>query len=184
LLHTLDSSLVKERREIGIRQLYLLTVDRGGPTVGRVLWFGRGRVAKGEQCFGDVAGHGDVDVPRCIVPVDGEAEVAGASPVLGDGVLGGEGIKEVVGVGFGEEFDSEVVNGEGEGRGTVVVPPETRGVADWVVAEWCQMGTKLVVRKDGGLLEAVHAFSNLEVAITIRVKKFRREAVLLNDFVR
>jgi len=78
LLHAFDSGLVKERRKVGVCQLHFLTVDWGSPTVGRVLWFSRCRVAKGKQRFGDVARHGDVDVTRSIVPVDGETEVAGA----------------------------------------------------------------------------------------------------------
>jgi len=75
-LYPFDSGLVEERRKVGICQLHFLTVDWGGPAVRRVLWFGRCRVAKGKQGFGDVTGHGDVDVASGVVPVDGETEVA------------------------------------------------------------------------------------------------------------
>ena len=74
------------------------------------------------------------------------------------------------GVGFGEEFDAEVVYSEGEGRGTVVVPPEAWGVSDGVVTVGCQVGTELFVGEDGGFLEAIHAFSNFHVAVTLSIE--------------
>ena len=152
LLHSFDPGLVEERRKVGIRQLNFLPVYRCGPTVRRMLWFGRCGVAKGKQRFGDIAWHGDVDVSRGVVPVDSETEVAGAGPVFGDGVFCRKGVEEVVGVGFGEELDTEIVNGEGEGRGTVVVPPEAGGGADGVVAVRGEVGAELVVGEDGSFL--------------------------------
>ena len=87
LLHSFNPGLVEERRKVGIRHLNFLAVDRRGPTVRGMLWFGRCGVAKGKQRFGDIARHGDVDVARGVVPVYSETEVAGAGPVFGDGIF-------------------------------------------------------------------------------------------------
>ena len=39
--------------------------------------------------FSDIAGHGYVYMPGRIVPIQMESKVAVASPIFGDGVLGG-----------------------------------------------------------------------------------------------
>ena len=61
----------------------------------------------------------------------------------------------MIGVGFGEELDTEIVDSEGEGRGTLVVPPEAWGGADGVVAVRGEVGTELVGGEDGGFFEAI-----------------------------
>ena len=48
----------------------------------RLLSFGRNVLEFGER-FGDIIGHGNVDVTSIAMPIDGKAEVAGASPIDG-----------------------------------------------------------------------------------------------------
>ena len=84
-----DAGFVEERGQVGVCQLYFLTIHRGGPAVWRVLRFDWRGMTQSQQRFGDIAGHGDVHVACCVVPIDCETEVASAGPILGDGVLGG-----------------------------------------------------------------------------------------------
>ena len=60
-----------------------LAVNRRCPWVGyRLLSFGRNVLEFGER-FGDIIGHGNVDVTSIVIPIDGKAEVTGASPIDG-----------------------------------------------------------------------------------------------------
>ena len=47
-----------------------------------LLSFGRNVLEFGER-FGDIIGHGNVDVTSIAMPIDGKAEVAGVSPIDG-----------------------------------------------------------------------------------------------------
>ena len=60
----------------------------------------------------DVAWHGYIDVSFVIIPVEVQAAVELAFPVYGDFVVGLEGGNEVVGIGFREILDAEVVDTE------------------------------------------------------------------------
>ena len=89
----------------------------------------------------------------------------------------------MIGVGFGEELDTEIVNGEGEGRGTVVVPPEAGGGADGVVAVRGEVGTELVVGEDGGFFEAVHAFLDFKIGVVFGIEVLVGKVVFGNIFM-
>ena len=73
-----------------------------------VTWLGRG----GQFFLSavDVSWHMDVDPAFSVVPVEIEVVVEGSFPINGDFVLLLEGVDEMVCVGFGELFDSKVIN--------------------------------------------------------------------------
>ena len=48
----------------------------------RLLSFGRNVLEFGES-FGDITGHGNVEVISIVMPIDGKSKVAGASPIDG-----------------------------------------------------------------------------------------------------
>ena len=49
-----------------------------------------------------------------------------------------ESVDEVVGVGFGEVFDSKVINAQGKCCFEGVMSPQTSGVCHGFVSVWCQ----------------------------------------------
>ena len=118
LLNALDASFVKERRRVGGRQLKFFTVNWGGPSVGRMLrasWLGMTQCLQGG-----------------VVPTNGESEVAGAGPILGDDILCGKSVEQVISVSFAKKFDTEVVDRKSKCRGTGSVTPKAGGVLDGV----------------------------------------------------
>ena len=131
--------------------------------------------------FGNILGHRDVDVASIVVPVDGEAKVTGAGPIFGKGIFLFEGMEQVVGVRAREVFDAEVVNGKGECGGACVVYPNTRRVANWVVAEGGKVVAELFVGENAGLFEAVHAFSNFQIEVSFGVEMGIGESVFSYD---
>ncbi len=138
------------------------------------------------QCkegFGNIAGHGDVNMAGCIIPVDLETEVAGPGPVFRERILGGESVKEVIGVGLREEFDAKVVDGKGECCATIGVAPEARRLGDWMVTVRSEMCLQLIVCEDGGLFEAVHALADLDVNVTFGIKVVVGKVVLVNNLL-
>ena len=72
----------------------------------------------------DVARHGDVEITRGVVPVQGESTLHGAGPICGDFVVGLECINKVVCVFFRKIFDAKIVNAQGELGGPFSVAPE------------------------------------------------------------
>ena len=40
-----------------------------------MLWFERRRMAQGEQGFGNIVGHGEIDEASIVVPVEGESTI-------------------------------------------------------------------------------------------------------------
>ena len=141
-------------------------------------------MTQGEKRLGDVARHGDVDVSCRVVPVNLEAEIIGTSPVFGEGILGSECGKEMIGIRLREEFDAEVINRESERGATVVVAPEAGSVRDREVTVRGEVRSELIVRKDGSFLEAVHTLADFDVDITLGVEVGIGEVVLGNDFGR
>jgi hypothetical protein len=134
-LDALDTNFVKERGEIVIGKLNFLAIGWGSPTMRGMLRTRRHGVLKSVHSFGDVTGHGDVDPSVSVIPIDGETEIAGARPVFGEVIFGGKGIKEVIGVLLGKEFDSEVIDSESESGATRGVAPETWSVCDRDITE-------------------------------------------------
>ena len=59
-------------------------------------------MTQGGECLGNIVRHGNINVTGSIVPVELEAKIAGPGPILGKGVFGGQGSKEMIGVGFGK----------------------------------------------------------------------------------
>ena len=131
----------------------------------------RRRMAQGEKRFGNITRHGDVNVPGSIIPIDLETEITRAGPIFGELVSGGEGGKEMIGVGFGKELDAEVVASESERSAAFGVAPETGRMRDGNVTIRREMSLELVVGENGSLFETVHAFTdfNKNVALGVEV---------------
>lgn len=138
------------------------------------------------QCkegFGNIAGHGDVNMAGRIIPVDRETEVAGPGPVFRKRILGGESVKEVIGVRLREEFDAKVVDGKGECGASIGVAPEARRLGDWMITVRGEMRLQLIVGEDGGLFEAVHALADLDINVTFGIEVFVGKVVLINNLL-
>ena len=71
----------------------------------------------------DVDRHGDADITLGVVPVQGESAVKVTGPIRGDFVVIIERINKVVRIFFGEIFDAEIVNAQGERGGFCSVVP-------------------------------------------------------------
>ena len=81
---------------------------------GGMLWFVGGGVVKFCEHADDVTWHVDVDPALFVFLVQSEAAVEGACPIGGYVVVLLESVDEVVGVDFGDVFDSKVINAQGE----------------------------------------------------------------------
>jgi hypothetical protein len=68
------------------------------------------------------------------MPVESEAKVTSAGPILGERVAVMESRKKMVGISFAEVFDAEVINGKSESGATRFVSPQTGSKADGSVA--------------------------------------------------
>ena len=111
----------------------------------------------------DVAGHGNINVEVGIVPVDGESAVQCAAPVGGDGVEGGKGVKEVIGMGAADVLDAKIVDNEGERDWASAVLPEPWGSWSGEVIVLRKVLCELLVCNHAGLFEAVHALLYLNI---------------------
>jgi hypothetical protein len=140
-------------------------------------------MTQSKKCFGNVAWHRDVNVAGSIIPGNCEPKVAGPGPVLGECIPGGKSIKEVISIRLREEFDTKIVNGKGKSCVLISVAPETRGLGNWEVSARGKVLFELIVRKDGNLFEAIHAFADLEVDKTFGVKVLDGEIILIDDFL-
>ena len=57
-------------------------------------------MTQGEECFGHIARHGDVNVRCVVVPVNFESKVTGPGPVLGERIFGGKSGEKMLSVGL------------------------------------------------------------------------------------
>ena len=78
----------------------------------------------------------DVDPAFFVVPLQREAAVEGACPIGCYVIFLLESVDEVVGVGFGEVFDSKVIDAQGECCFEGVVLPQASGVWRGFVSVW------------------------------------------------
>jgi hypothetical protein len=126
-----------------------------------------GWMSEVEEGSMDVPGHGDVDVSFVVVPVEGQTAIECAGPVDGQGIIFLEGVYQVIGVGFGEIFNSKVVDAEDEGGSFCLVAPESWGERHRGVAVGCEVLDEEVEGDDAGFFQAVHSFSDFQVDETI-----------------
>ena len=78
--------------------LDFVTICRCEPFEGRILGEFRDTVLEALQVFGDVVGHGDVNIVFWVVPIDGQSGVLANRWVNGDRIMLLECIDEVVGI--------------------------------------------------------------------------------------
>jgi hypothetical protein len=118
------------------------------------------------QCAGNVAGHREINVVFFIVPVECEANVTVASPILGTFVFLVDDGNEVVDVLF--VSDAKAVNDQGEHEVAVEMFSQAGGHRAWYLAKRGKEFAESVVGKLAGLWEAIHAFAHLSVDVAIR----------------
>ena len=135
------------------------------------------------QRFGHICWHGDVDEASIIVPVQGKAKVTGAGPVLGKVIFVVQSGEKMIGVSFTEIFYTEVIHCKSEGRGSAIVFPKARSETNGSVAVRREVGFELVIRKDTGLFETVHSFSDFEIEISLGVEVIIGEMVSIDNFL-
>jgi len=183
LLDSFDTEFVEEGRNVGRSELCLLTVDRSQPAMRGMLRSGRWWMTQSEKCFGNVAGHRDVNVASGIVPFDRETEVTRPGPVFRERILGGEGVEKMAGIGSREEFNAEIIDSECESGTTILVAPKAGGLTYREVTERGKMSFELVVGENGSLFAAIHAFANLDIDVTFGVEVRVGQIVFGDDFV-
>ena len=93
-----------------------------------------------------------------------------------------EGLDEVVGVLLSDILDPKVVEDEGESDGLGGVLPERRSSGNRGESKMGNMSFEPVVGNAAGLIEAGHAFSDIEVNPAVGTKC--TEVVLFDYFVR
>ena len=183
LLNKADGLWRKRGRVVKIlRVLEFGAIGGLRPGVGGILSeFGVG-ILELVQCFVNVAWHRDVNIPVGLIPREGEAAEKRSGPVNGDGLQAAECGNEMVRRGVAGVLDAEIVDNKREHYGQVGVCPEQRRAGDGGIAVFGDMQSEAIVGNDAGLLEAGHAFSDLEVdpAVLGKCKK----VVLRNDLIR
>ena len=85
----------------------------------------------------DVSWHVDVDPAFILVPVESKAAVEGAFQIDGGFLVLLEVVDEMVCVGFGELFDSKVIDTEGKHCSAGAVLPQSSGVWHGFVSVGC-----------------------------------------------
>jgi hypothetical protein len=98
-------------------------------------------------------------------------------------ILGGKSIKDVIGIRLREEFDTKIFDSKGKSHASISVASETRGLGNLEVSVRGKVCFELILRKDGSLFEAIHAFVDLEVDKTFEFKVLVGEIVLIDEFL-
>ena len=112
-------------------------------------------MVKACECSMYIAFHCNVDVTRVIVPVKIQSAIFRARPINGDVVIVFERVNEMLGIGFGEIFDSKVVNAKCECGGSRGMFPKARGKFDGFVAKRCEVLDKVSKGDETCFFEAI-----------------------------
>lgn len=142
---------------------------------------GRG-MTQGEKRLGHIARHRDVNVTCGVVPVDGETEVTRPGPVFRESIFGGKSSKKMLSVGSRKKFNAKIINGQSKSCATFGVAPKAGGLAGRDIAERSEVCFELIVCKNGSLLEAIHAFSDLDINKAFGVEMRFGQIVLVKNF--
>ena len=102
-----------------------------------------------------------------IVPVQGETNVAGSSPVCGEFILFFEDFKQSVNLGTVGISDSKVVNDERKHEIAVEVLPEVRSDSAGYVSMWLKEDVELFIGETPGLRQAIHSFSDFRIYVSV-----------------
>jgi hypothetical protein len=132
---------------------------------------GRDWMLQSFQGRGDIAGHRDVHKFFVVVPFNGKATVILAFPIDCNFVVRAEGLEKVIGIVGRKGFDTKVIDTETKFCGARGMGPETCCVRARTVTVWSELTDKVLVGKDGCLLEAVHASFDLDVDVIVWCKK-------------
>jgi hypothetical protein len=95
-LNTLSVFFIEKRRLIIVGVLYFLAINRASPLLGSMLSGGGLGMFEFGPSFGDIVGHGYVNISSIVIPVDRETEVASAGPIFGERISVMERGKEVM----------------------------------------------------------------------------------------
>ena len=90
----------------------------------------------------------------------------------------------MISVGFAKIFDAKIIDGKSEGGRTSAVAPEPRGKAKRSIAIGGKVCFELIIAKNTGLFEAIHAFADFKIYISLGIKVVRGEVLFFQDFVR
>ena len=90
--------------------MYFGPICGGVVGVGLILGVLRGWMVESNQGIVDVAWHEKVDFTLSVIPIEGEAKVFPAGPILRNFVVGLECRNEVVGVFFTNVFYAKVIH--------------------------------------------------------------------------
>ena len=88
------------------------------------------------------------------------------------------------GVCFIEVFNTKIVDSKGKREWFGGVAPKTRSVRDWSVAEGGKVSSELIVCEDGCLFQAIHAFADFDIGVSLGVEVGGGKFVLFLDVLR
>ena len=89
-------------------------VSDGSKTMGQELWFPRNCVTPLEDNILDVVLNGESSSALVVVPLNIDAGVVRACPILGDFIVFDEDVTKVVGVAFADVFDAKIIHYKAE----------------------------------------------------------------------
>ena len=86
----------------------------------------RSWVVETGECFLYVVWHGDVDLLVFVVPINRQADVAAAFPLMADGAVLFDGLHEMLGASGAHVLDAEVVHNQAETDWPPIMFPKTQ----------------------------------------------------------
>ena len=130
----------------------------------RFLWL---RVMETGECILDVVGHGDVDFPLVVVPIDSEANIPLPLPLVAHGAFLLQGCHEVLFVFFSDIFYTKIIHNEAETDGSQIMFSETRADRALPIFFGIQAFCEEVLSYFSGKGEALHSLSDFKIDVAI-----------------
>jgi hypothetical protein len=127
----------------------------------------------------NVAGHQNVKDSFLVIPIQFDAAVEIARPILGEYIFGFDRHNEMVNVLLLLIVNAKIIDNQGEHEWLRCVFPEARSIFAFVIALWGKMLLQELVGKDPGLGETPDGLAHLEVDVSSN--NFGIEVVLVDD---
>ncbi len=115
--------------------------------------------------FDDVVGHLDVEGLFVIIPIQFDATVEVAQPILGKSIFCFNHCNQMVHVLLTLVFHTKIIDNEGGGDGMHNVFPETQGILAFIITMGGETLANELVGKDASLWQSLDGFSHLEVDV-------------------
>jgi hypothetical protein len=123
--------------------------------------------------LGDVPVHRLISIMLVIVPLEGEANVLVATPILGTFVFLSDDGNEIVDIFFVSISYAKVVDDKSEHQVAVEMFSQAGGDRAWYISKWVEKFSEAIVCKLACLREPVHSLTHFSVDVTIRNVVFK-----------